>query len=244
MNMFGIVKNKLDNILVESFQDKDQFKKIFHESMSALKTNKTSREFFVIYSQLENKKISDPLKAEEYLNETLNFLKEKKRHLRLTKLEKTLNKFNKFNKKNRNKLYENLDTLIFQNSVLDIEKKVEAKRNVLKCLTETKKEFVTESKIPNSLLINLSTKKFNEKFSTLTENDKKKFKELFNTDINKLEKEMSSLIEEVTGKIDGLMSETQDKNLLTKLEETRNKITESKTNKVSFYKIKQLNKTL
>ena len=95
MNMFGIVKNKLDNILVESFQDKDQFKKIFHESMSALKTNKTSREFFVIYSQLENKKISDPLKAEEYLNETLNFLKEKKRHLRLTKLEKTLNKFNK-----------------------------------------------------------------------------------------------------------------------------------------------------
>ena len=35
MNMFGIVKNKLDNILVESFQNKDQFKKIFHESMSA-----------------------------------------------------------------------------------------------------------------------------------------------------------------------------------------------------------------
>ena len=224
MNMFGIVKNKLDNILVESFQNKDQFKKIFHESMSALKTNKTSREFFVIYSQLENKKISDPVKAEEYLNETLDFLKGKKRHLRLTKLENTLKKFNKFHKNNRNKLYENLDILIFENNALNIEKRIDAKKSVLKCLTETKKEFVTESKIPNSLLINLSTKKFNEKFSNLTESDKKKFKELFNTDINKLENEMSSLIEEVTGKIDGLISETKDKSLLTKLEETRKKI--------------------
>jgi len=242
--MFGIVKNKLDNILVESFQNKDEFKKIFHESMSALKTNKTSREFFVIYSQLENKKISDPIKAEEYLNETLDFLKRKKRHLRLTKLEKTLSKFNEFHKKSRNTLYENLDILIFENNALDIEKRIEAKKNVLKCLTETKKEFVTESKIPNSLLINLATKKFNEKFSNLTESDKKKFKDLFNKDINKLENEMTSLVEEVTGKLDNLISETEDKNLLSKLEETRKKISESKTNKVSFYKIKELNKTL
>jgi len=242
--MFGIVKNKLDNILVESFNSKGQFKKIFHESMSALKSNKTSREFFVIYSQLENKKISDPVKAEKYLNETLDFLKEKKKHLRLKKLETTLSKFNKFHKKNRNSLYENLDLLIFENSALNIEKRIEAKSNILKSIVEVKKEFVTESKIPNSLLINLSTKKFNEKFSSLTENDKRKFKELFNTDINNLENKMSSLVEEVTGKINTLIKNTEDKNLLTKLEETRKKITESKTSKVSFYKIKQLNKTL
>lgn len=55
---------------------------------------------------------------------------------------------------------------------------------------------------------------------------------------------MSSLVEEVTGKINTLIKNTEDKNLLTKLEETRKKITESKTSKVSFYKIKQLNKTL
>tara|TARA_Y100001938_G_scaffold148371_1_gene231880 strand:+ start:2737 stop:3465 length:729 start_codon:yes stop_codon:yes gene_type:complete len=242
--MFGIVKNKLDNILVESFNSKGQFKKIFHESMSALKSNKTSREFFVIYSQLENKKISDPVKAEKYLNETLDFLKEKKKHLRLKKLETTLSKFNKFQKKNRNPLYENLDILIFSNNALDIEKRIEAKNNILKSIMEVKKEFVTESKIPNSLLINLSTKKFNEKFSNLTESDKKKFKELFNTDINNLENKMSSLVEEVTGKINTLIKNTEDKNLLTKLEETRKKIIESKTSKVSFYKIKQLNKTL
>ena len=86
--MFGIVKNKLDSILVESFNDKVKFKKIFHESMTALKTNKTSREFFVVYSQLENKKISDPNKAEDYLNETISFLKENKKNLNLTNREK------------------------------------------------------------------------------------------------------------------------------------------------------------
>ena len=55
---------------------------------------------------------------------------------------------------------------------------------------------------------------------------------------------MSSLLEEVTGKIDNLISETKDKGLLGKLEQTRKRVSESRTNKVSFYKIKELNKTL
>ncbi len=242
--MFGIVKNKLDSILVESFNDKVKFKKIFHESMNALKTNKTSREFFVVYSQLENKKISDHNKAEEYLNETISFLKENKKNLNLNKLEKTLYKFNKLQKKGRNKLYENLDILVFGNSALDIEGRLKAKKSILKSLTKSSNEFVTESKIPNSLLINLSTKKFNEKFSTLSEGDKKKFKSLLNTDSNTLENEMSSLVEEVTEKIDALITETNDTGLLVKLQETRKKITNSETNKVSLYRIKELNKTL
>jgi len=244
INMFGIVKNKLDNILVESFHNKKTFKKVFHESMSALKTNKTSREFFVVYSQLENKKIKDPLHAEKYLNETLEFLKDKKKYLRLNKLQNTLNKFNKFHKKGRNTLYENLDFLIFESHILNIEKRVEAKKSIIRRLTTPTNEFITEAKIPNSLLINLSTKKFNEKFTNLNEGDKKKFKELFNKDITKLENEMISLVEEVTNKIDGLITETQDKSLLNKLEQTRKRIIESKRDKVSFYKIKQLNKTL
>lgn len=242
--MFGIVKNKLDSILVESFNDKVKFKKIFHESMTALKTNKTSREFFVVYSQLENKKISDPNKAEDYLNETISFLKENKKNLNLNKLEKTLHKFNKLQKKGRNKLYENLDILVFGNSALDIEGRLKAKESILKSLTKSSEEFVTESKIPNSLLINLSTKKFNEKFSTLSEGDKKKFKSLLNTDSNTLENEMFSLVEEVTEKIDTLITETNDNDLLLKLQETRKKITNSETNKVSLYRIKELNKTL
>tara|TARA_R110002051_G_scaffold323438_1_gene417038 strand:+ start:4383 stop:5111 length:729 start_codon:yes stop_codon:yes gene_type:complete len=242
--MFGIIKNKLDNILVESFNNKETFKKVFHESMAALKTNKTSREFFVVYSQLENKKFKDSTQAEKYLNETLEFLKEKKKHLRLNKLQNTLNKFNKFHKKGRNALYENLDFLIFESNILDIEKRIEAKKSIVRKITTTKKEFVIEANVPNSLLIHLSTKKFNEKFINLKEGDKKKFKELFNKDIIKLENEMVPLIEEVSNKIDGLISETKDEGLLKKLEQTRNRVVESNIDKVSFYKIKELNRTL
>ena len=133
---------------------------------------------------------------------------------------------------------------MFGNSALDIEGRLKAKKSILKSLTKSSNEFVTESKIPNSLLINLSTKKFNEKFSTLSEGDKKKFKSLLNTDSNTLENEMSSLVEEVTEKIDTLITETNDTGLLVKLQETRKKITNSETNKVSLHRIKELNKTL
>ena len=93
-------------------------------------------------------------------------------------------------------------------------------------------------------MINLSTKKFNEKYKNLSEGERKQFKTLMNKDMDSLEKEIDSLVEEVTNKLDTLMTETSDSNLLKKLNETKEKINETKINKISFYKIKELNKTL
>ena len=53
--MFGKSKNKIDSILVNTFSEKPKFKKAFHTLMESLKDNPTNREFFVLYSQIENK---------------------------------------------------------------------------------------------------------------------------------------------------------------------------------------------
>ena len=137
-----------------------------------------------------------------------------------------------------------MDTLVFNENVLDIEKRIEAKKLILKKLQTKKSISITENKVPNSLLINLSTKKFNEKYKNLSEGERKQFKALLNRDMDSLEKEIDSLVEEVTNKLDTLITETSDSNLLKKLNETKEKINETKINKISFYKIKELNKTL
>jgi len=242
--MFGKTKNRIDSILVNTFSQKSKFKKAFHTLMESLKDNPTNREFFVLYSQIENKSFVSSKDAEDYLNESIKTLKSKKNKVNLRKVNNSIKKYSSYIGKQSNKLYESMDTLIFNENVLDIEKRIEAKKVVLNNLQTPKTKSISENKVPTSLLINLSTKNFNKKYGNLTENDKVKFKTLMNKDINKLEKEINTLVEEVSGKLDKLISESSDSKLLIKLEETKKKIQETKKNKVSFYKIKELNKTL
>ena len=242
--MFGKTKNKIDSILVNTFSEKPKFKKAFHTLMESLKDNPTNREFFVLYSQIENKYFNSRNDAEEYLNESIKTLKSKKNKVNLKRINNSINKYKTYTDKKSNKLYESLDTLVFNENVLDIEKRIEAKKSILKKLQSKKYISVSENKVPNSLLINLSTKQFNKKYKNLSESDRKQFKTLMNKDINSLEKEIDSLVEEVTDKLDTLISETSDSTLLKKLSETKEKINETKINKISFYKIKELNKTL
>jgi len=242
--MFGKTKNKIDSILVNTFSEKPKFKKAFHTLMESLKDNPTNREFFVLYSQIENKSFNSRNDAEEYLNESIKTLKSKKNKVNLKRINNSIHKYKTYTDKKSNQLYESLDTLVFNENVLDIEKRIEAKKLILKKLQSKKSISMSENKVPNSLLINLSTKQFNKKYKNLSESDRKQFKTLMNKDMNSLEKEIDSLVEEVTDKLDTLISETSDSNLLKKLSETKEKINETKINKISFYKIKELNKTL
>lgn len=242
--MFGKTKNRIDSILVNTFSKKPKFKKAFHDLMEGLKNNQTNREFFVLYSQLETKSFDTKKDAEEYLNESIKTLQSKKSKVNLKTVNTSINEYKSYVGEKTNPLYESIDTLVFNENALDIEKRIEAKNLIVKKLQSKPSTFVCESKIPNSLLINLSAKNFNKKYGNLTEDDKTKFKSLMGTDTNKIENEIDSLVEEVSNKLDTLIKETKDSNLLSKLKDTKDKIVESKKNKVSLYKIKELNKTL
>ena len=114
--MFGTTKNNLDSVLVNTFPNKSLFKNAFHTLMGALKENKQSREFFVLYSQVENKNFEDKILAEEYLHQVIKTLKEKRKNLKTSHLNKTLNKFNTHITESNNKIYSDLDLLIFNES--------------------------------------------------------------------------------------------------------------------------------
>ena len=242
--MFGPIKNNLDNILVNTFTKKSVFKNAFHSLMSALKENKQSREFFVLYSQLENKNFTDKGLAETYLNQVVKTLKDKRKNLNTKKLTTTVNKFNSYINESTNKVYKDLDLLIFNENVTKIENVISGKKNLLTYLTRKPTIKISETNIPNSLLINIGTRKFNEKFKGLSESDKKKFKELYVTKTTDLKEEYDKNIKEVSDKLDSLIEETSDNTLLTKLKESKNKIDAGTFTRPSLFKIKEFKKTL
>lgn len=242
--MFGKTKNKIDSILVNTFYDKPKFKKAFHTIMESLKNNQTNREFFVLYSQIENKTCESLKDAEEYLNECIKTLKSKKNKVNLTNVKNSINQYKTYIGEGVNKLYDNIDVLVFSESVLSIEKRVEAKKELLKNLQLKKNKFISEAKVPTSLLINLSTKNFNKKYKNLTEDEKLQLKSLLSKNTEEFKTEFKGLVEEVSTKLDKLISETKDSKLLDKLKHTKQKVCETVMDKVSYQKIKELNKTI
>jgi len=242
--MFGTLKNNLDSVLVNTYNNKLLFKNAFHTLMGALKENKQTREFFVLYSQVENKNFEDKSLAEEYLNQVIKTLKVKKGKLHTSPLKKSLNKFTPYIKEGSNKIYKDLDLLIFNENVTRIEDRVKSKKSLIAHLSRIPSIQLKESKVPNSLLINLATKKFNEKFNGLSSMDKKKFQNLYSQDESTLCEEYKKNMTQTLNKLDKLIADTSDNDLIIKLKETKHKINEGTFSKNSLLKIKELNTTL
>ena len=57
--MFGRYKQSITDILTESYFDKKKFKKNFHTLMESLKPNKSSREFFTLYGEVEKRNFTE-----------------------------------------------------------------------------------------------------------------------------------------------------------------------------------------
>ena len=90
MKSFGHYKNNIDSILENSFRDSSKFKKNLSVIMGAMKYSKVLREFFTLYNEIESKHITNQLEAKEYINESIDYLKNNKN--KLSKVEPMLNK--------------------------------------------------------------------------------------------------------------------------------------------------------
>ena len=76
MENFGNIKDTFKKIIIESTIKKDNVgKKLFTKYLKTLKENKTLRDQFLIYKNLETKKFDDRFEAKEYLKENIELLK-------------------------------------------------------------------------------------------------------------------------------------------------------------------------
>ena len=234
--MFGKYKYSITNQLVENYAKKQEFKKTFKNVMSPLKENKVAREFFVLYGEVENKVFNDKQLAESYLDEVIKTLKNKKSELRLPLIEDVQDI--------PNTIYTKLDNLIFNESVKSIEKNLKNKRDLLEHLTREDKNKPVNKTVATSILSTILTRKFNEKYSSLSEEDKSKLKNLLSLDSNELQTKIVELKESALNRLNTLKEDTQDSTMQNKIQEVCESITNSDINASSILKIENLNKSL
>ena len=76
MNNFGNIKDTFKNLVIESVIKKDnKGKKLFSKFLKTIKENKTLKDQYLIYSNLQNSKFDDVVEAKEFVKENIELLK-------------------------------------------------------------------------------------------------------------------------------------------------------------------------
>tara|TARA_R110001583_G_scaffold113162_2_gene263566 strand:- start:3190 stop:3915 length:726 start_codon:yes stop_codon:yes gene_type:complete len=239
--MFGKYKQSITNILTESYYNKKKFKNNFTTLMGALKPNKSSREFFTLYGEIEKKTFNDKQIAEQYLNDVIKNLKSRKPTLKLNYLKEAIENCGKVSKPNST--YQRLDKLVFSNSVTRIEDRIKAKNDLLENLLRKDKN-VGLPKIKNNVVKKLAIKKFNERYSTLDESTQKELKKLLSLSKKELSKLYENTQHTTIETLESLVSKAETDKIKDKLGETLKLVKESPSNRTNLIKLNKLSKDL
>ena len=240
MNKFGVIKTKLLNKLTESYtnENKGEIKNI----LTTIKENKNFKEMYLFYEEIENKYIDDKETAQLFVEGVINILKQQVGDL--SNFCTSLNKMINVETINENEIYNSLDILIEKDSLSNIEKKVNAKKNLVNHLT-TKKE-IKESKdstlIPNENLLNaVLTNNFNALYSnTLSESQKEELKNILSIPYDEIITKTTELKESIVSQVSTLLSESNETDLINKLNAVKDEVNQMFPSRYNYYRLNEL----
>jgi hypothetical protein len=244
MKNFGSLKMKLLKKITESYI-KDEKEEI-RDILNIIKENVDIKDLYLLYEDIEDKEIDDTDVAKEYVNEISSLLKNNNFGLNevFSKLEKELKDVKL---EETNEVYNLLDTLSENDNILNVDKKIKAKKGLLSFLTRKKDKKTNEEKSSmftenQSLLNAVLTNDFNKLFNdSLNEDEKKELKDILSLDDNKINDKIKDLKENIFFKIDSIISESKDNlELITKLNDVKKEVRGMKNSKHSYYKLKEL----
>ena len=235
MQNFGKIKNTFNSILVESFVTKksETNKTLFKKYIKTIKENEVLKTQFLVYTNIENKIEENEFKANLFLQENLNLLNKfsKKDIMEANlKLAQPLMVQNEedYDKK---ELHENLSSLIIlKKTSKDIDAIVEATSKVIGFIKTNKLKVVNEKfDLPNSMLSTIMVEKYNEKYSTLDENEKEILKVLIESTDEEKQVVYTKTIKECISLINEKLKDS-DLDTREKLLEVKDKLLNDTTN--------------
>jgi hypothetical protein len=209
--------------------------------MGAMKYSKILREFFTLYNEIENKHFENKDDSRNYINEAVDFLKSNKH--KLNKVTPILNKIILDRKdlctKETNKVYENIDNIVFNNSITNLETISESKNFLTENTLQTKKS-TTKIKNPK-ILSHVLSKNYGEAYNeSLTENEQTILKNTLLMNEDSLSSEFSNVKEITLNKINDILKESKDDSLSAKLVEVKNEIRGLNITKKSYIRVRSL----
>ncbi len=240
MNNFGNIKDTFKSLVVESIIRKDdKGKKLFSKFLKTIKENKTLKDQYLIYSNLQNTKFDDPVQAREFVKENILLLKNlNKNHI--TKGNDFFLRLLKGNKiiKENDSFYNDILFLVESEITPSNVKKVnESTNNIVRLMLEKEEveEVVTESlDLPPSVLTKLAVNKFNSRYSDISESEKEIIKTVLNGSNEDKENIYKKLKRECIDTIDNKLNESSDLDLKDKLLKVKDKLLNTNYNLDTF----------
>jgi len=235
---FGILKSKIEKMLLESYKT-NTFKNEMKNFNQLVLKNKNISKLFYLYDELNSNKGLNESIANEYVFESIKIY------------ENLINKISREDILNLNKwvgsvstenLYEHIDN-VFILDVLNIESNIKSKKIVVESLRKSPIKKQVSLNIPIKTMVNVANKTITNYIETLEESDKKELFKLLGSDDNELKTTFDSLKESVISKLETL-KEGSDSETMNRINETIEKVSSEKYDKLTFFKLKGLRETL
>ncbi len=231
---FGEIKSIIENNLLKSYNNKQEFKKSLKEFKQDVLNNKNMLCLYSLYDQLTTPQGLTETEAKDFLEEGINLIQ---------KLTPTI-KTTKISSKNVPNQYINIDSLVYVNK-LDLMEKVQSKKNLIKILVSSKPEPIKESiNLPLKSMINIANQTMNGYIENLDESAKKEFIQLMSEDTTLLKRKFKTLQKNTIVKLTNLLENEKNSEIKTKLSETIDKLKVEKFDQLNFFKLKNLDESI
>jgi len=239
MIKFGILKSKVENVLLESYKN-NTFKTEIQNFKKLVLENKNINKIFYLYDDLSSDKGLNESVINDYINECI------------TIYENTINKIKQSdidnlkkwvgNTKTENQ-YENIDNL-FSTDILTIESRINSKKLISESLKKQPKKEQEIVNVPLTSMVNIANKTISSYIQNLDETDRKELTNLLTTNDEELKTSYETIKENVISKLTEMKINESDITTKETIVETINKVTSEKYDKLNYFKLKTLNENL
>ena len=233
---FGIIKSKIDKILVESYGT-EQFKNNILKFKQTILANKKLSKLYYLYDNLSSKRGLNESVAKEFLEENVNYFNS----IKLEK--KDINILESFvgNVKSKNN-YQDIDNVLYPN-ILNLESKIESKKNIIETLKQKKEIVESKVQLPISSMVKIANNTFKSYLDSLDESVKQEVSNILNSSDDELKPIFENTKEKTLEKLN-MLNEDLDEATSLKLQETIDKVKSETYNKKNYVKLVSLYESL
>jgi rubrerythrin len=236
---FGIIKSKIEKVLLESYTN-NTFKDVVKTFNYIVLDNKNLSRLYYLYDELNSNKGLNESVAKDYINESIKIY------------ENTLNNITESDIRKINiwlsdvkceNIYENIDN-IFNLDVLNIESNIESKKVVVETLKKTPVKKQETVNLPISTMVKVANKTISNYVDSLNESEKEELTNFLKEDDGDLKQKFQLLKESLLTKLEDMKSSESDTTIQLRIDETLTKVSSEKYDKLTYFKLKNLNENL
>ena len=232
---FGILKTKIEDLLIESYKN-DTLKRDMFVFDELILKNKNLSKLYYLYEELStNKGLSKEL-ANELINQSITLYENLVNKISSENINEIKLWVGSQNTKNR---YADLDNL-FSKNVTDMINKVVSKNQIAESLMKNTEKPKPIIKASLNEMVDVANKTVKTYISSLNESEQKELNKILSKSDKDLKVRFEIIKEDVLEKLDTLLETESDDVTKIKLNETIEKVKGVSYNKLDYYKLNQL----